>query len=203
LIAELKKALSNEKAARSAADRALDEEQAARQTAEQSLLSSNEANTLLANELDSTQDSLTTTTDMMSSNSSALDHSVIQEQQMKIRLESCEEKHTACEERLTVANDKLKAAEEKMNTQGQLLDSAQWALSKSELSSLAVANPVVLMKNHLPDLDVKIIHKDLIVDDAEREILVNNAYDAIHNFLSLYDFSSLAESDDNISLGAS
>jgi hypothetical protein len=102
-----------------------------------------------------------------------------------------------------VANDKLKAAEEKMNSQGQLLDSAQQALSKSELSSLAVANAVVLMKNHLPDLDVKIIDKDLTVDDAEREILVNDAYDAIHHFLSLYDFSSLAESDDNISLGAS
>jgi chromosome segregation ATPase len=203
LIAELKKALSNEKAARSVADRALDEEHATRQTTEQSLLSSNEANTLLANELHSTQDSLTTTTDMMSSNSSTLDHSVIREQQMKIRLESWEEKHTACEERLTVANDKLKAAEEKMNSQGQLLDSAQQALSKSELSSLAVANAVVLMKNHLPDLDVKIIDKDLTVDDAEREILVNDAYDAIHHFLSLYDFSSLAESDDNISLGAS
>jgi hypothetical protein len=75
--------------------------------------------------------------------------------------------------------------------------------SKSELSSLAVANAVVLMKNHLPDLDVKIIHKDLTVDDAKREILVNDAYDAIHHFLSLYNFSSLAESDDNISLGAS
>jgi hypothetical protein len=54
LIAELKKALSEEKAARSAADWALVEEKAAQQTDEQSLLSSNEVNTLLAKELDST-----------------------------------------------------------------------------------------------------------------------------------------------------
>jgi hypothetical protein len=80
LIAELKKALSNKKVARSAADRALAEEKATRQIAEQSLLSSNEANTLLARELDFTWVSLTTTTDKLSSKSSALDRVVIQEQ---------------------------------------------------------------------------------------------------------------------------
>jgi hypothetical protein len=73
---------------------------------------------------------------------------------------------------LAVANDKLKAAEEKMKTQGQLLDSAQHALSKRELSSSAVifftvANAVALMKNHLPNLDVEILHKDFTVDDVE------------------------------------
>jgi hypothetical protein len=114
--AELKKAMSKEKAARSVADRALAEEKAARQAAEQSLLSSNEANTLLAKGLDSTQASLTTTTDKLSSKSSALDHAVIQEQQMKIQLTVCEEKLMTCEEKLTVANEKLKAIEEKMKT---------------------------------------------------------------------------------------
>jgi uncharacterized tellurite resistance protein B-like protein len=106
-----------------------------------------------------------------------------------------------------VANDKLKAAEEKMKTQGQLLDSAQHALSKRELSSSAVisstvANAMALMKNHSPDLDKEILHNDFTVDDAEQETLVNSAYDATHDFVSLYDFSSLAESDDNNSLGA-
>jgi chromosome segregation ATPase len=130
LIIELKKALFKEKVARSAADRALAEEKAALQAAKQSLLNSNEAKVLLARELYSTWASLTTTTDKLSSKSSALDHAVIQEQQMKIQLMVCKEKLTACEEKLTVANDKLKAAEEKMKTQGQLLDSAQQALSK-------------------------------------------------------------------------
>jgi hypothetical protein len=85
---------------------------------------------------------------------------------MKIRL-------TACEKKLTVANDKLKATEEKMKIQGQLLDSAQQALSKRELSSSivissAVANAMALMKNHLPDLDMEVLRKDFIVNDAER-----------------------------------
>jgi hypothetical protein len=192
LIVELKEALSEEKAARLAVDWALAEEKAARQTVEQSLLSSNEANTVMANGLDSTR---------------ALDHSVIQKQQMKIRLEACEEKLTACEERLTVANDKLKATKEKMKTQEQLLDLAQQALSKRELSysmviSSVVANAVALMKNHLPNLNMEILHKDFTVDDAERETLVNSAYDAAHDFVSLNDFSSLAESDDNNNLEA-
>jgi lipoate synthase len=79
---------------------------------------------------------------------------------------------------------------------------AQHALSKRELSSSVVAKVVALMKNHLPDLDVEILHRDFIVDDAEREILVNSAYNAAHDFVSLYNFSSLAESDDNNSPGA-
>jgi hypothetical protein len=65
-----------------------------------------------------------------------------------------------CDEKLTVANDTL--------------DSAQQALSKQELSSLAVissgvANAVALMKNHLLDLDMEILRKDFTIDDAERE----------------------------------
>jgi hypothetical protein len=176
----LKKTLSEDKAARSAADQPLAEENATRQSVEQSLQSSNEANTLLAKELDFTRASLTATTDELSSKSSALDHSVIREQQIKIQLEVCE-KLTGCEERPTVANDKLNAAEEKMKTQGQLLDSAQQALSKREISSSAVIssampNTVALMKNHLPDLDMKILHKEFTVNDVEQETLVNNAY---------------------------
>jgi hypothetical protein len=207
LIAELKKALSKEKTTRSTANRALAEEKAARQSVEQSILSFNEANTLLSRELDSTRAFLTATTDKLSSKSAALDHTIIQEQQMEIQLMACEKKWTACEEKLTVANDKHKVAEEKIKTQGQLLDSAQQALSKREPSSSAVissmvANAMVPMKNHLPNLDVEILSKDFTVDDVEREILVNSAYDAVHDFVYLYNFSRLAESGDNNSLVA-
>jgi hypothetical protein len=67
--------------------------------------------------------------------------------------------------------------------------------------SSAVANVVSLFKNHLPDLDVEILRKDFTIDDVEQEALANSVYDATHDFVSLYDFSSLAESDDNNSPG--
>jgi hypothetical protein len=35
------------------------------------------------------------------------------------------------------------------------------------------------------------------VDDAERETLVSNTFDAAQDFVSSYDFASLAESNDN------
>jgi lipoate synthase len=60
-----------------------------------------------------------------------------------------------------------------------------------------VANVVALFKNHLPDIDVEILRKDFTIDDTKREALANSAYDAAHNFVSLYDFSSLVEFDDN------
>jgi hypothetical protein len=41
--------------------------------------------------------------------------------------------------------------------------------------SLAVANAMALVKNHLSDLDMEILHKDFSVDDVEREELVNSA----------------------------
>jgi uncharacterized tellurite resistance protein B-like protein len=44
---------------------------------------------------------------------------------------------------------------------------------------------------------MEILHKDFTIDDAERKALANSAYDTAHEFVSLYDFSSLAESDDN------
>jgi chromosome segregation ATPase len=122
-LATARKAMFEEKAARSAIDRALPEKKAAQRAVNQSLLSSNKANALLSLELEFTQVSLTATTDKLSSKSSALNTAVIREQQMKIQLMTCEEK-------LTVANDKLKAIEEKMKIRGQLLDSAQQALSK-------------------------------------------------------------------------
>jgi hypothetical protein len=67
--------------------------------------------------------------------------------------------------------------------------------------SLAVANAAALFKNYLPDLDVEILRKDFTIDHAEWEAWANSAYDATHKFVSLYDFSSLTESDDNNSPG--
>jgi hypothetical protein len=58
--------------------------------------------------------------------------------------------------KLKAAEEKLKVAEEKMKRQGQLLDSAQHALSKRELSYLVVISLAVIslavVKNHIPKL---------------------------------------------------
>jgi hypothetical protein len=63
--------------------------------------------------------------------------------------------------------------------------------------SSAVANAMTLLKNHLPNLDVEILCKDFTIANIEQEALDNTTYDAAHDFVSLYDFSSLTESDDN------
>jgi hypothetical protein len=146
----------------------------------------------LTQELESTKASLTATHDKLTSKSVVLDVAVIWEQQANIQMMTAEEK--------------LKVAEEKLKIQEQSLDSARHALSKRELSfssmiSLAVANAAAQFKNHLPNLDVETIYKDFTIDDAEWEALANSAYDAAHEFVSLYDFYSLIESDDNNSLG--
>jgi hypothetical protein len=39
--------------------------------------------------------------------------------------------------------------------------------------SSAMAHAVALFKNHLPDLDVGILHKDLVIDDTVHETLVS------------------------------
>jgi hypothetical protein len=57
--------------------------------------------------------------------------------------------------------------------------------------SSTVANDVALFKNHLLDLDMEILSKDFTIYDAEQEALANSVYDAAHEFVSLYDFSSL------------
>jgi hypothetical protein len=63
--------------------------------------------------------------------------------------------------------------------------------------STAVANAMVPLKSHLPDLDVELLRKDFVVDEAECEVLTSGAYDVAHEFASSYDFSSLVESEDN------
>jgi hypothetical protein len=104
--------------------------------------------------------------------------------------------------RLKNAESQLRAAKEDLKTQRQLLDSAQKTTSMRENSfnmmiSSVVAHAVMLFKNHLPDLNMELLRQDFIVDDAECETLVSSAFDAAQDFVSSYDFTSLAESDDN------
>jgi hypothetical protein len=65
-----------------------------------------------------------------------------------------------------------------------------------------VVHATALFKNHLPDLDMEVMCKDFTVDDAEHESLVSSTFDGAQDFVSLYDFTSLAKSDDNESLKA-
>jgi multidrug resistance efflux pump len=100
------------------------------------------------------------------------------------------------------AESQLKAAEEDLMNQRQLLESAQKTLSKRKSSfnmmiSSAVAHVSALFKNHLTGLNMELLRQDFTMDDAERETLVSSAFDAAQNFVSSYDFASLAESDDN------
>jgi hypothetical protein len=63
--------------------------------------------------------------------------------------------------------------------------------------SSVVAHAAALFKNHLPDLNMELLRQDFTVDDVERETLVSSTFDAAQDFVSSYDFTSLAESDDN------
>jgi hypothetical protein len=96
----------------------------------------------------------------------------------------------------------LKIVEADRKAKGLLLETTQQALAKREGStnmmiSSAVAHTAALFKNHLPDLNVEILRQDFTVDDSEREALVSSAFDTAQDFVSLYDFTSLVESDDN------
>jgi hypothetical protein len=130
----------------------------------------------LAQELEITHASLTATRDKLSSKSTTLDTMVIQEQEAKMLLMKAEEM--------------LMATKEEKMTQGQLLESARQALSKREVSSSMVI-ALALFKSNLPDLDMEILCKDFTIDDVEREALASSAYDAAHDFVSLYDFLAL------------
>jgi hypothetical protein len=79
---------------------------------------------------------------------------------------------------------------------------AQKTSSKHESSfnmmiSSVVAHVAALFKNHLPGLNLELLHQDFTVDDVEHETLVSRAFDAAQDFVSSYDFTSLAEFDDN------
>jgi paraquat-inducible protein B len=101
----------------------------------------------------------------------------------------------------------LKAVEEDLKNQRQMLKSARKTSSKHESSfnmmiSSMVAHATTLFKNHLPDLNMELLRQDFTVDNVERETLVSSVFDAAQDFVSSYDFASLAESDDNDSAKA-
>jgi hypothetical protein len=81
------------------------------------------------------------------------------------------------------------------------LESAQKTLSNREsfnmMISSVVAHAAALFKNHLPDMNMELLHQDFTLDDAERETLVTSTFDDGQDFVSSYDFASFVESDDN------
>jgi uncharacterized protein with gpF-like domain len=142
----------------------------------------------LALELENAQTSLAATHDKLDSKLKALDFQVIHADEAMLRLKNTERW--------------LKAAKEDLKNQRQLLESARKTSSKHESSfnmiiSSAVAHAATLFKNHLLNLNMELLRQDITVDDAERETLVSSSFDATQDFVSSYDFASLAESDDN------
>jgi chromosome segregation ATPase len=187
-LAATQRALSTKKSARLAANQALAEERAVRQATKQALQHSKDANAELSLKLENTQASLVATRDKLEGKSKALDFLVICANESALRLKNTE--------------GRLKTAEKDLKTQGQLLESARHALSKHEGSSnmkisTTVTHTAALFKNHLPDLDMELLCQDFTVADVEREALVSTAFDATQDFVSLYDFASLTEFDDN------
>jgi hypothetical protein len=184
------KALSDEKSDRLRAENSLVEEKAPRQAAKQSFQQSNDTNATLVLELETAQTSLASTRNKLNSKSKAMYFQVICADEAMLWLENVE--------------SRLEVAEEDLKNQRQLLESARKTSSKRENSfnmiiSSAVAHVVALLKNHLPDLNMELLCQDFTVDDAERETLVSSAFDAAQDFVSSYDFTSLVESDDNVS----
>jgi hypothetical protein len=93
---------------------------------------------------------------------------------------------------------RLKATEEDLKNQRQLLESAQKTSSMRENSFnmmifSSVAHVAALFNNHLPGLNMELLHQDFTVDS----IIIFLAHDAAQDFVSSYDSASLAESDDN------
>jgi hypothetical protein len=161
------KALSDEKFARLRAENYLAEEKATRQAAAQSLQQSNNANATLPLELETAHTSLAATRDKLDSKSKALKLQVIHADEAVLQLKN--------------AKSRLKAAEEDLNNQRQLLELARKTSSNRESSfnmmiSSAVAHAATLFKNHLPVLNMELLRQDFIVDDAEHETLVSNAF---------------------------
>jgi hypothetical protein len=139
-------------------------------------------------ELETAQTSLAATCNKLNSKSKALDFKVIRADEAVLRLKNAE--------------SQLQAAEEDLKNQKQLLELAWKTASKGEDSfnmmiSSAVAHVAALFKNHLPNLNMELLRQDFTMVDAEHETLVSSAFDAAQDFVSSYDFASLAESDDN------
>jgi hypothetical protein len=139
-------------------------------------------------ELETALTPLAATRDKLDSKSKTLDFQVIRANEVVLRLKNIK--------------SRLEAAEEDLKNQKPLLDSARKIASTREDSfnmmiSSVVLHAATLFKNHLPDLNMELLRQDFTVDDAEHETLVSSAFDAAQDFVSSYDFTSLAESDDN------
>jgi hypothetical protein len=163
--------------------------------AQQTLKYSNAEKAKLSQALKTTQAVYIVTQDNLASKSKELDDMVIWEQEDNTLQEQTEAK-------LADLEKKIKVVEGKKKDQGLLLKTARQVLSKHEDSSIlmistAVVNAMAPLKSHLTDLDVKLLRKDFAVDEADHESLISGTYDATHEFLSSYDFSSLAEFEDN------
>jgi hypothetical protein len=144
-------------------------------------------------ELETAHTTLAAARDKLNRKSKALNFQVICADEVVLRLKNAE--------------SRLEAAEEDLKNQRQLLESTRKTSPKREsffntMMSSMVAHAVTLFKNHLPDLNVELLRPDFTVDDAEHETLVSNAFDAAQDIVSSYDFTSLAESDDNDSPNA-
>jgi hypothetical protein len=121
---------------------------------------------------------------------------------LSLKLDNVETSLAITQNKLDRISKALKTVEADLKAKELLLESAQQALAKREGStnmmiSSVVAHTAALFKNHLPDLNVEILHQDFIVDGAEREALVSSVFDVAQDFVSSYDFTSLVESDDN------
>jgi hypothetical protein len=84
------KALSDEKSVRLGVEHSLAEEKAARQAAEQSIQQSQDANAILALELENVQSSLAATRDKLDSKSKDLDFQLIHADEVVLRLKNAE-----------------------------------------------------------------------------------------------------------------
>jgi hypothetical protein len=71
---------------------------------------------------------------------------------------------------------------------------------RHDISSVVV-NVMSLVQNRISEFDAEILRKDFTVHDAKWAALVDSTYDTAQHFVFLYDFSTLAESDDNNSPG--
>jgi hypothetical protein len=121
---------------------------------------------------------------------------------LSLKLDNVETSLALTQTKLDRKSKALKIVEADLKAKGLLLESTQQALAKRDGSanmmiSSAVTHTAALSKNHLPDLNVEILRQDFTVDDTEREALVSSVFDAAQDFVSLYDFTSLIESDDN------
>jgi septal ring factor EnvC (AmiA/AmiB activator) len=132
--------------------------------AQQTLKDSDAEKAKLSQALKTTQATYTVTRDNLASKSKELDDMVIREQEANTLREQADAK-------LADLEKKIKVVQGEKKDQGLLLEMAWQALSKSDDSSIlmilmAVANAMMLLKSHLPNLDVELLRKDFAVDEA-------------------------------------